>query len=330
MSTLATKVLTLLDWARRVDPDGKIDKIVEILDLANPILKDMPFLEGNLPTGHLATVRSGLPDSTWRKLNWGVQPSKSRTVQVTEAIGMLAALSKNDKDLVELAGNKAEFLLSEATPFLEALAQEMATTLFYGNTETDPEKFMGLSPRYDSLSAENADNILDGTGTGSDNCSIWLIAWGPNTVSGIFPKGSKAGMETRNEGPVFIEDTDGGEYLGYKSWYQSKTGLMLKDWRSVVRICNIDSSLLTKDVSTGSDLITLIIKALHLIPKSINNQKYLYVNKQVGTYLDLQTLNNSNTEVGYGKTIHGEEIMTFRGIPVRECEALLETEARVT
>ncbi|MBA1687288.1 hypothetical protein G9H12_27730, partial [Escherichia coli] len=80
---------TLADWGKRVDPNGKVDKIIELLNQTNPILQDMPFVEGNLPTGHRTTIRSGLPSATWRLLNYGVQPSKSTTVQVTDSIGML-------------------------------------------------------------------------------------------------------------------------------------------------------------------------------------------------------------------------------------------------
>ncbi|EPE5434245.1 major capsid protein, partial [Escherichia coli] len=76
-------------WGKRVDPNGKVDKIIELLGQTNPILQDMPFVEGNLPTGHRTTIRSGLPSATWRLLNYGVQPSKSTTVQVTDSVGML-------------------------------------------------------------------------------------------------------------------------------------------------------------------------------------------------------------------------------------------------
>ena len=68
MSALAASHPTLLDLAKRLDPDGKIDVIAEILTQENPILEDMNFVEGNLPTGHRTTIRTGLPTPTWRKL----------------------------------------------------------------------------------------------------------------------------------------------------------------------------------------------------------------------------------------------------------------------
>lgn len=73
MAVKGLTALTLADWGKRVDPNGKVDKIIELLGQTNPILQDMPFVEGNLPTGHRTTIRSGLPSATWRLLNYGVQ-----------------------------------------------------------------------------------------------------------------------------------------------------------------------------------------------------------------------------------------------------------------
>lgn len=135
-----------------------------------------------------------------RLLNYGVQPSKSTTVQVTDSVGMLETYAEVDKSLADLNGNTAEFRLSEDRAFIEAMNQQMAQTLFYGDSSVNPQQFMGLSSRYSSLSAGNAQNIIDAGGTGTDNTSIWLVVWGENTVHGIFPKGQKAGIQMEDKG----------------------------------------------------------------------------------------------------------------------------------
>lgn len=174
MTALAVTNPTLLDVAKRTDPDGKIASIVELLNATNPILTDMSWMEGNLPTGHRSTVRTGLPAPTWRKLYGGVQPTKSTTAQVTDSCGMLEAYAEVDKALADLNGNASAFRLSEDRAHIEGLSQEMASTLFYGNEKTEAEAFTGLAPRYNSLSAQNADNIIDAGGSSTDNTSIWL------------------------------------------------------------------------------------------------------------------------------------------------------------
>jgi hypothetical protein len=197
-AALGTGNLTLLDWAKRLDPDGKVPTIVELLNQTNEVLDDMQWREGNLPTGHRTTVRTGLPVVAWRLLNQGVVPSKSTTAQIDEQAGMLEAWSEVDKDLALLNGNVNSFRLSEARAFLEAMNQEFVQTLFYGNGGLAPEEFTGLSVRYATTSGSpaNGDNIIKAGGSGSDNTSIWLVAWGEETISGIFPRAARRGSST--------------------------------------------------------------------------------------------------------------------------------------
>ena len=182
MATLSTSNLTLADWAKRSDPDGRVPIVAELLSQTNEILDDCVFKEGNLPTGERVIIRTGLPAVYFRALNQGIPGSKSTTAQVDEACAILEARSEVDKDLAMLNGNTAQFRLSEDTAFLEAMNQTQAETMFYGNPGTDPKKFLGLAPRYGDLSADNAVNILDAGGSGSDNASVYLVVWGDQTV----------------------------------------------------------------------------------------------------------------------------------------------------
>lgn len=333
MATLASNVLTLADWAKRLDPNGKVPAIVELLEVTNEILIDMLYMEGNLPTGHRTTVRTGLPTVAWRLLNQGVTPSKSTTIQIDEACGMLEAWSEVDVALAELAGNQASFRLSEARAFLEAMNQEKASTLFYGNSNTAPEEFTGLAPRYNSLSAANAQNIIDAGGTGSDNSSIWLVVWGDQTIHGIFPKGTKAGLQHKDLGEETVETTAGiagNRMRAFRDQFIWKCGIALRDWRYVVRIANIDiSNLVAK--SSAADLYDEMIKATHVIPNLRNGRAAWYVNRTCFQMLDIQT--RDDVVSGGGLTFSnaaGKETAQFRGIPVRVCDALTETEARIT
>ena len=153
MATLSTIHPTLLDVTKRLDPDGKVDAIAEILTQTNEVLEDMVWVEGNLPTGHRTTIRTGLPSPTWRKLYGGVQPTKSTTAQITDSTGMLEAYAEVDKALADLNGNSAAFRLSEDRAHIEGMNQEMSSTLFYGNEGTEPEAFTGFAPRFNDLSA---------------------------------------------------------------------------------------------------------------------------------------------------------------------------------
>jgi hypothetical protein len=290
----------------------------------------MTFLEGNLPTGHRTTVRSGLPASTWRKLNYGVQPSKSTTVQITDTTGMLEAYAEVDKALADLNGNTASFRLSEDRAFLESMNQTMANTLFYGDTGTDPEKFMGLSSRYNSTTAESGDNIIVGGGSGSDNTSIWLVCWGPNTCHGIYPKGSQAGLNHQDLGEVTLEDAANGKYQGYRTHYKWDIGMSVRDWRYIVRIPNIDVSNLTKDASGSSAaLVDLMVQAVEKLPNLNLGRCVFYGNRTISSILRRQITNTSNVRLTMDE-VAGKRVMAFDGIPFRRNDAILNDEAVVS
>lgn len=333
MAVLAATVLTLADWAKRLDPNGKVPVIVELLSQTNEILTDMLWKEGNLPTGEVTTVRTGLPTVYWRMFNQGTASSKSTTAQITESCGMLEAWSEVDCDLAELNGNVGSFRLSEAQAFIEAMNQEMAQTLFYGNQGTAPEEFNGLAIRYSDTTVANGQNILSGSGNSSDNSSVWLVGWGQNTCFGVFPKGSRAGLKHEDLGKVTVEVTAGvagSRMRAYQDHWQWKAGVVLKDWRYVVRIANIDiSNLVAK--SSAADLTELMIKAIHRIPNLGMCRPVFYMNRTCIQMLDIQRRDDVINGGGLTwDTVDGKRVASFRGIPIRVCDALIETEATVS
>ncbi|HKE43884.1 MAG TPA: hypothetical protein VKB41_05035 [Steroidobacteraceae bacterium] len=332
MATLGTGNLTMADWAKRLGPDGNVPIIIELLSQTNEVLDDMTFVEGNLPTGHRTTVRTGLPAVAWRLLNQGITPSKSTTAQIDEQCGMLEAWSEVDKDLAMLNGNVNTFRLSESKAFIESMNQEFCQTLFYGNAGLAPEEFTGLSVRYATTSGSpaNADNIIKAGGTGADNTSIWLIAWGDQTITGIFPKGSKAGLIHDDFGEVTVEMTaglPGSRMRAYQERWQWKSGIALKDWRYVVRICNIDVSDLAG--ATPPDLIDFMEAATEIIPNNLG-KKTFYMNRYVARYLRKQE--RADVSTGGGLTyenVEGKRVLMFGDIPVKRVDQLLNSEALV-
>lgn len=321
---------TLANWAARLDPDGQIAAIVEIMDQTNEILMDAIFVEGNLPTGHRTTTRTDIPQGTWRKLNYGVQNTKSLTQQITDTIGMLETYAEVDKDLASLNGNTAAFRLSEDTPHIEGMNQQMATTLFYGDTAAYPERFMGLAPRYDILGDPTTignsylDHVLDAGGVDdTSNSSMWLVVWGENTCHMIFPKGSQAGLLVEDLGQQTLFDSAGGKFEGYRSHYQWKTGLSVRDWRYIVRIANIDPS---------ADFdYTLLIKAYNAIPQIGMGRSVFYCNRAVKTQIDIAASEKSNAALRIiDDEQWGKPITKFWNTPIRQCDAILNTEAVIT
>jgi hypothetical protein len=347
---LLAGALTYADWARRYE-DGKIAKIIEMLSQTNQILLDMLTIEGNGITGHKTTVRTGLPQGTWRLLNYGIVPTKSTTAQIVDTPGNLEAESQLDVDIAKLNDNSAEFRLSESRAFLQGMSQQMAQTLIYGNTNVNPERFTGLAPRYNTIvtaSAQSANNVVDMGGTGGDNTSIWIVTWGEQTTHGFFPKGSKAGLDHQDKGQHRVQDTSQAFATGAYFWawidhYKWELGLSVRDWRYNVRLANIDTS----DLATASaaNIFNGLIRGLNKLPTTApgvtSQQKsdapsiqgsmgmtVIYANRTVGTYLELQAMDKNNVQLQL-REYGGITIPTFRGIPIRTVDAILNTEARV-
>jgi len=329
----ATNYPTLTDVAKRLDPDGKVAKIVELLTETNEILDDAVWLESNLPTGHRTTVRTDIPSPVWRRLNYGVKPTKSKTTQVDDTIGMLEDYAEVDKDLAMLNGNTAEFRMSEDRPHIEGLNQTLSTTILYGDTTVDPEKFMGLTPRYNVLAINTTkignanaqtygEHVIGAGGTGSDTCSIWLIVWGPNTVFMTFPKGSKAGILHEDLGEVTLFDDDGGRFQGYRTHYQWKAGMCVRDWRYVVRIANEEADGTTFDYKN-------MVKALYRIPTLGMGRAAFYMPRQIMAQVAIDAAEKSNAALSLNE-VFGKRVVSFWGVPLRQVDSLLLTETAIT
>ena len=337
--------VTLLDVAKSFDPNGTVAAVAELLTQTNQILVDMPFIESNLPTGHRSTVRTGLPVAIWRQMYQGVPPSKSVRAQIEDAAGMLETRSEVDRDMADLHGNTAAFRMSETSAFVEGMNQNMAQTLIYGNTALTPERFMGLAPRFSAIAgAANAQNIISAGGVGAVNTSVWLVVWGSDTVTGFYPKGSKAGIFHEDLGLIDAFDLNGARFRAYADHWQWKVGLCVRDWRYVVRICNIDTNDLANQAVTQANtastlLIKLMIRAMARIPFMNKGRPVFYANRTVREMLAIQALDRSQNAIAVqpavsqfgdvGAGTAGDGTVTFFGIPIRTVDQILSTEAQV-
>ena len=347
MATLPTTNLTLADWAKRRDPDGSMATVVNILSQSNEILDDGVFKEANGPTSHRVTIATGLPDVYWRQVNQGIYPSHGTTAQIDEGIGMLETRSEVDIALARLEDDERALRLSEARMRLEAMNQELSSTIFYGNTTVNPEKFMGLAPRYSSLSAGNGQNVFDCGGAGSDNTSIYLVGWGDETCHMIFPKGSSAGIEQRDLGEqtvdVFSNSSGTGTYTGKMQalvdWYCIKTGLVVKDWRYVARLCNIDVNDLTgltttqDPTNTTTSIIHQMANAIYRLPNPGMCKPAFYMNRTVHSALSRMAMEKQTSvltiEQGLSSFGTARRYLSFMGIPIRRCDSIINAEALV-
>lgn len=339
----------LVDWARMTDPDGTIADIAHLLAQANDVLKDMIWQEGNLPLGHKISANVGLPQGTWRQNNQGVASTKPLHAQYQFAIGELVDYSMVDKSEANLNGDVGKFRWNQDQEHIEGMSQQVASAIFYSNEATNPNQFTGFSPYYNTVTAataQSAANVIDAGGTGSSNCSVWLVGWGNNTTFGIFPKGSQAGLVYEDKGDVVpLYDSNGNRFEGYTSYFAWKLGICVKNWKYNVRIGNIDTTTSGLFGAAAPDLFALMSRAVIKLPTMTRRASGItevdapgdpmpginpawYVNRTGRESMDIQAIRDKNVLLS-PKEYAGEPVMQFRDVPIRLVDALTNTEARI-
>jgi hypothetical protein len=332
MATLGANNLSVIDIAKRTDPTGAAAILGELLHQANEVIPDVPYMEANSLMGHVMSIRTALPTIALRTLNAGVPPTSSAATQVTESCSIFESWSVIDKLVAEIGGNAAAIRMQEAKGHLESLGQSYTDVLFNGDSTTTVGEYDGFAKRYNSTTANNGQNIILGGGVGIDNASLYLVGWGPDTVFGIYPKGTRAGIERNDRGIETVVDTTGiagSVYLAYRECFTWRCGLAVKDWRYVVRVPNIDiSNLVAK--SSAADLFDLMIKATHRIPNLQGCRPVFYMNRTLFQMLDIQGRDDVSTggQLTYAD-LGGRRQVSFRGIPVKLVDQLAENEALV-
>jgi hypothetical protein len=341
-------LLTLLDIAKREDPDGMPAMIAELLHETNPILDDIPWMEGNLPTGHRSTIRTGLPTVSLRRLNEGVASSKSTTQQIEDGASIVEAWSTTDVRVLKLSKNPARTRLDEAAAFIEAMGQRVARLIFYGDQSADDREFNGFDVRYDDQTGATGQNILSCDGdAASDNSSIWLVGWGDNKVMGMYPRGTAGGLQHTDHGvmPVYDSnnDIDGAKLSAAQDQWTWDCGLVVKDWRYVARVANITMAEL--DALSGGQLpladvtnaiyaehvLMNMARATHRIPNLQACRPVFYMNRGVFEGLDMQQLASTGAnQIRTDSVPGGPPSYSFRGIPIRVCDVLDQDEPAVT
>jgi hypothetical protein len=332
MAGIGSTYIDLIDVEKSKNPDGSMAPVIEMLINMNPMLKDAYAVVCNNGTTHRHTIRTGLPTVAWGALYKGITQSKSTKAQVDDTTGFVEGMSAVDTRLLKLTSNPGALRLSEAKAYLEAIAQEVQEKMIYGYDATAPNEFMGLAPRFNDPTAKNGQQIIDGGGSGADNTSIWFITWGDSAVCTLYPEGTKAGISREDKGEQRVNDADGNPYFAMEETFTQHCGMAVKDWRYVVRIANIDVS----EVEAGNvDLYGLMRKGYyqHEGRRTKQGKTCIYMNTDMLEALDAIATNaGASDNFVRLKTIEvqGEEVQSYRGLPIRETDSLINTEAAIT
>lgn len=326
--------LTLLDMAKRSDPDGKAATVIELLSQSNPILQDAPAAPSNAQMGNRVTMRTSLPTVAFRKINQGTARSKSSTRQTVDTIGFMDGRCEVDVREKKIVGeaNFAQFKAQENAAFIEAMGQKAANTLIYGNELTEESAFTGLEPRLrTAATAITGSQVIKhhASPSGSDYTSIYVVDWSPMYVHLIYPRDGSGvvGLDIKNCPEQDVNDADGNPFRAEVTVYEWMLGLTVKDPRRIARLANIDVSQALTDTSV---LIKTSLTALiNGMPDRAGANRVAYCSRSILTAFENQLDAKSNVQFSWSDYL-GAKTLHFKGIPFRVCDQMSELETVVS
>lgn len=329
MATL-TSYYSLVEQAKRLDPDGTTATIVEVLNRKmGDVLAEAPWIKSNDIWTNKTVRRGTLPTASRRKLNSGVTSSVSRTTEIMDVMEMLEVYAEYDKAWIDSFESPAKVRLQEARAFLEGMGQQLISDILYCNSNADPDGMHGLAPRLATIDSEF---VIGAGGTGSDVTSIYAVTWGENEAYLTFPRNiPNLGIEHKDLGEVTIEDysaagaSEGKKYQGYRDWFGVKCGLVVKNPRCIGRVANIETSG-SSNIFNEDYLIQLLENM------EVNASTRIYANQTIITQARIALKDKSNVHWAPEQGLAGLPFMTFDGIPVRKIDKsiLLNTEDAIS
>lgn len=328
MATLVSGY-SLVEQAKRLDPDGKLSIIAEVLNLEmGGILEEWPWKPSNDIWTNKTLRRGSLPNGAWRKLNSGVATEVSRTTEVLDVIGMLETYAEYDKEYIDNFPSPAVARMDEARAFLEGLGQTLITAILYGNANADPDQMHGLAPR---LATVDGKYVIDGGGTGTDVTSVYVVTPGVVETYLIYPKNSTTlGIQHKDLGEVTITDAttlapNTSQFQGYRDHFQVKCGFVVRDPRCIGRVANIETAGTTNTFDEDD-----LIKLLNYMKKNAGTR--IYCNQTITTQAEIKLKDKTNVNWSAEAGLGGLPFMKFRGIPVKmiDEQLLLNTETAIT
>jgi hypothetical protein len=323
---------TYADIASRVDENGDIAPIAELLAKNNAILKHIGWRPCNMTEGYKHSIRTGIPEPTWRGLYEGVQPTASTTAQIVDVTSNLEAYGKVDVDAANINGNTYAFRLSEEKGHIQGFANTVAKAMYYGDNDKEIRKFTGLAPRYATLNKKvpSSHNVVDAskgyTGTPDGYTSIYIINF--DEFLGLYPKGSKYGLSHKDKGQMTVAAPDGkGDMEAYVDHYKWQPGATLSDWRACVRVCNVPLKDGEVDLE-AMPLLKTLIRAKNRVPNEFRTHQVMLCSTEVQTALEIAAVELSTKCL---KIVEAADQMKthFFTIPIESDDAISTEEAKV-
>ncbi len=329
-----------------LDAGAKFVLPTRVLDRMTPLVKMIPMVSSNNILSNIAVRTDSLPIASTRRWNEGIKATASKNAPLNDPIALFEDYSEVDFDLWEIQNNPEMWRAQQDMNHIEGLFQLMESTLLYGSLETNPGSFNGLSTRFNNLeSYPNGDtswkpNVWNGGLATGPATTAWLIEFGDDTVYGIYPPNTPAGLSFRDLGEITKELSSGTGSVGTNYMYQVLRtmlrwylGIQIADERCVQRIANINP--IGFSGPSGFDENIFIQAKMQLPRFGETSGTVILVNRDLKTQIDIravsQKINTYFTPPGDNSMdVFGKAVTKFQNIPIYVAEKISSLETIVT
>lgn len=333
---MSKNIMNLRDFTAINTPERVI---IDMLQEAKPLFSYLPSMEANRPTSHVTGLITSLPETSVKVINDGVAPSKPTVKDAEFDIAAFQTRVKYDSDIELLGQVTAKVKMNNTMAAVESIGQKAEETIFYGNSFVNPGEFTGLAYYYDSLdeNAPTSKNVISCGGTSSGTLtSMYLVGAGEYAAHLIHPKGVAGGIKRKSVGIQTEVDADGKEIDYNIEKWSLLTGLVLNDWRTCGRICNIsvtDERLLAEKATDGQAEVSYAIAnranvLLNRIKGSYGKLAF-FCHRDVIAMLANQALNRGNAAITFEQDANGKRKPMLWGVPLYASDSILTTESVV-
>lgn len=338
-TVIGTQHITFRDILSGLKKDGSRDQhIVDMFLKKNPFLDDMVYILANNGQTNQTTLRAGLPDVAWTGIYEGPKPSKGSKRVVKDAAGMAESMLTAAKKLYDKAPDKEIFMADEAGTHVEAMGQDVAEALIYGNIKVNPKQFNGLSIRYPLHGGTDEDEtpfyVINGAKASNPSTaalrSIWLVGHGSTTIHGFFPEGAVAGLKTGAVKERLNTDdlANVGAYEELYQMFQWEIGLAVKDFRYAGRVSNIESDVMFA-ASGQPDYLELLRRLNTRVEDGGVNQCW-YMDKMTLEMIQVMCGRKTQENAMRSEQLFDRKVTTLFGIPVRKMACMNTNETATT
>lgn len=315
-----------------------------VLDRMTPFIKMLPMVPSNNILSNIAVRTDSLPVASTRRWNEGIKATASKNVPLSDPIALFEDYSEVDKDLWEIQNQPNVWRSDQDMNHIEGLFQLIESTTIYGNLTQNPGAFNGIATRFNNLeSYPNGDtswkpNVWNGGASSGNVTSAWMIEFGPESLYGIYPPNTPAGLSVRDLGEFTKELAAGTGSVGSNYLYQVLRtmlrwylGIQINDERAVQRIANINPTML----SSNNFDENIFIAAKNNLPRfGESGTTAIFVNRDLKTQIDqratVQKINAYTNFTSRETDVFGRSVTKFQNIPVYVAEKILSTETVVS